>query len=113
MLAALGMQRSGIAGRVIAGLTCLVAAWIAALTYLAKLFPLYGGYEGRASLPAIWKWWTGNPGALLSSVTLVPVPLLFALLFIFLVVLVVLTTTVLKHFVSLFRESAYECERLP
>jgi hypothetical protein len=113
MLAALGMQRSGIAGRVIAGLTCLVAAWIAALTYLAKLFPLYGGYEGRASLPAIWKWWTGNPGALLSSVTLVPVPLLFALLFIFLVVLVVLTTTVLKRFVSLFRESAYECERHP
>jgi hypothetical protein len=113
MLAALGMQRSGIAGRVIAGLTCLVAAWIAALTYLAKLFPLYGGYEGRASLPAIWKWWTGNPGALLSSVTLVPVPLLFALLFIFLVALVVVTTTVLKRFVSLFRESAYECERLP
>lgn len=48
MLAALGMQRNGIAGRVLAGLTCLVSAWIAALTYVAKLFPLYGGYEGRA-----------------------------------------------------------------
>jgi hypothetical protein len=99
MLAALGMQRSGIAGRVIAGLTCLVVAWIAVLTYLAKLFPLYGGYDGRASLPGMWKWWTGNPGALLSSVTLVPVPLLFALLCTFLVVLVIVNASVLKRLV--------------
>jgi hypothetical protein len=98
ILGALGLQRGGIAGRVIAGLTCLVSAWIAALTYVAKLFPLYGGYEGRASLPAIWKWWTGNPGALLSSVTLVPVSVLFVLLLIFLV-LVAVNTTVLKRFV--------------
>jgi hypothetical protein len=99
MLAALGMQRGGIAGRIIAELTCLVAAWIAALTYVAKLFPLYGGYEGRATPPSIWTWWTGNPGALLSSVTLVPVPLLFVLLVVFLVLLVVLNTSVLKRFV--------------
>jgi hypothetical protein len=99
ILAAAGMQRSGIAGRVIAALTCLVVAWIAALTYVAKLFPLYGGYEGRASLPGIWKWWTGNPGALLSSVTLVPVPLLFALLCMFLVVLVTVNASVLKRLV--------------
>jgi hypothetical protein len=113
MLAALGMQRSGIVGRVIAGLTCLVAAWIAALTYLAKLFPLYGGYKGRANLSTIWKWWTANPGALLSSVTLVPVPLLFALLAVFLVLLVAANISVLKRFVSPFRQSAYECERHP
>jgi hypothetical protein len=99
IVAAVGMQRSGIAGRVIGALTCLVAAWIAALTYLAKLFPLYGGYEGRASLPTIWKWWTGNPGRLLSSVTLVPVPLLFVLLFMFLVLLVSVNVSVLKRFV--------------
>ena len=99
ILAALGMQRSGIAGRVIGALTCLMAAWIAALTYLAKLFPLYGGYEGRASLSAVWKWWTSDPGALLSSVTLVPVPVLFVLLSIFLVLLVALNTSVLKRFV--------------
>jgi len=99
LLAVLGLQRSGIAGRVIAGLLCLVAAWIAALTYLAKLFPLYGGYEGRASLPAIWKWWTGNPGGLLSSVTLVPVPLLFALLLVFLVLLISVNARIIKRFV--------------
>ncbi len=99
MLAALAMQRSGIAGRVIAGLTCLVAAWIAALTYLAKLFPLYGGFEGRATLAAVWKWWSGVPGALLSSVTLVPVPLLFGLLFSFLLLLVALNVNLLKRFV--------------
>jgi hypothetical protein len=99
ILGALGMQRSGIAGRVIAGLTCLVAAWVAALTYMAKLFPLYGGYQGRASLAPLWKWWTGNPGTLLSSVTLVPVSVLFALLSIFLVLLVAVNTTLLKRFV--------------
>lgn len=99
MLAALGMQRNGIAGRVIAGLACLVAAWIAALTYVAKLFPLYGGYAGRANLPAMWRWWTGNPSALLSSVTLVPVPLLFTLLSIFLILLVAANTSVLRRFV--------------
>jgi hypothetical protein len=99
MLAALGMQRSGIAGRALAALTCLVAAWIAALTYVAKLFPLYGGFEGRATLPAVWKWWSGNPGALLSSVTLVPVPLLFGLLFSFLVLLVAVNASVVKRFV--------------
>jgi hypothetical protein len=99
MLAAVGMQRGGIGGRVIAVLTGLIAAWIAALTYLAKLFPLYGGYEGRASLPGLWKWWTGNPGALLSSVVLVPVPLLFALLCVFLVVLAVVNASILKRLV--------------
>jgi len=99
MLATLGMQRSGITGRGVAALTGLVAAWIAALTYLAKLFPLYGGFEGRASLPGLWKWWTGNPGALLSSIVLVPVPLLFALLCVFLVVLAVVNASVLKRLV--------------
>jgi hypothetical protein len=106
IVAILGMQRSGITGRVIAGLTCLVAAWIAALTYVAKLFPLYGGFEGRASLPALWKWWTGNPGALLSTVTLVPVFLLFALVCVFLVLLVAVNATVLKQLVSPCPESA-------
>jgi hypothetical protein len=110
ILAALGMQRSGMAGRVIAGCTCLVAAWIAALTYLAKLFPLYGGYEGRANLPGIWNWWTGTPGTLLSSVTLVPVSVLFVLLSIFLFLLVAVNTSVLKRFVSPSQESACECE---
>jgi hypothetical protein len=112
ILAILGMQRSGLAGRVIAGVTCLVAAWIAALTYLAKLFPLYGGFEGRASLPALWKWWSDNPGALLSSVTLVPVSVLFGLLVTFLLLLIALNAAALKNLASPFRGSACECARL-
>jgi hypothetical protein len=50
-------------------------------------------------LPGIWNWWTGTPGTLLSSVTLVPVSVLFLLLSIFLVLLVAVNTSVLKRFV--------------
>ncbi|MGI8962314.1 MAG: hypothetical protein ACR2IV_21665 [Bryobacteraceae bacterium] len=51
------------------------------------------------SVPGLWKWWTGNPGALLSTVTLVPVALLFALLVLFLILLVALNTSVVKRLV--------------
>ncbi|MBV9303295.1 MAG: hypothetical protein JOY62_00595 [Acidobacteriaceae bacterium] len=99
ILACLGLERNGRVGRLVAGVLCVVSAWIAALTYLAKLFPLYGGYQVRATLPEMWKWWTGNPSALLSTTALAPPSVLYALLIGFLALLVALNAAILKKLV--------------
>jgi hypothetical protein len=99
MLVFLGFERNSMLGCILTLITSLVAAWIAALTYVGKLFPLYGGYEGRATVPALWKWWSNNPGALLSTVTLIQPALLFGLLFAFLALLLAVNTMLLKRFV--------------
>ncbi len=97
MLAFLGFARTRRLGRILAAVTSLTAAWIAALTYLGKLFPLYGGYEGRATIPALWHWWSSDPQVLLSTVTLIEPALLFALLLLFLVLLLAVNTILLKR----------------
>ncbi len=99
MLAFLGFERSGMVGSILAWLTAVIAAWIAALTYVAKLFPQYGGFEGRANLPALWNWWTHDPGGLVSSTALVGGPLLFGVLFVYLALLVAANVNLLRSFV--------------
>ena len=90
-LAFLGLQRHVRAGRSLAILMVLTTGWIAIATYLAKLLPFYGGYEGRSTVPAIFHWWTHGPANALSGVVLGPVSLLFLLLGVFLVLLITLT----------------------
>lgn len=95
-LAFLGCERSGLSGRVVAIMIVLTAAWIAIATYLAKLFPMYGGFYGRSTIAAVVNWWRNSPASALSSVVLAPVPLVFFLLFTFLALLITLTVVVCK-----------------
>jgi hypothetical protein len=95
-LAFLGCERSGLPGRVLAVLLVLTSAWIAIGTYVAKLFPMYGGFFGRSTVAAVWNWWRTNPANALSTVSLGPVPLVFFLLFTFLALLITLTVMVCK-----------------
>lgn len=76
-----GLQASGIAGRICATLLCLITAWIAALTYVAKLIPFYAGGISRATLHNVLYWWSGNPVPELKAIMLGPLPLTYALLF--------------------------------
>ncbi len=98
MLAFLGFERGGITGRILAWLTALVGAWIAAVTYVAKLFPQYGGFEGRANVAGIWGWWTHDPNGLLSNTALLAGPLLFGVLIVFLALLVAVNANLLRRF---------------
>ncbi len=97
-LAFLGLQRSGIWGRWFAAFLCLVTAWIAALTYIAKLLPFYGGYSGRSTLPRILNWWRTDWSGALSSVLIAPVPLICALLACFLALLAGVTVFLVARF---------------
>ncbi len=99
-LAFLGLQRSGFAGRMIAAALVLTTAWIAVATYVAKLFPMYGGFYGRSTIPAVVNWWRNSPGAALSSVVLGPLPLVFLFLFTFLAFLITLTVMLLRRMIT-------------
>jgi hypothetical protein len=94
-LACLGMQRVGVFGRALAIAWCLVAAWIASLTYVAKLVPYYGGLIGRSNLSTLWHWWADPRGRLtLSVTTLAPVGVVYALLACFLLILILVTVRI-------------------
>ncbi len=95
-IAFLGLQRSPRAGRFAAIMILFTTGWIAMATYVAKLFPFYGGYRGRATLPAIFHWWTSDPASALSGLVLGPVPLVFCLLAAFIVLLIVVTVTIMR-----------------
>ncbi len=97
-LSFLGLQRTGIWGRVVASLLCVISAWIAALTYVAKLFPFYGGYSGRSTPSQVLGWWRSDWSGALSSVLFTPVPLVCGLLACFLVLLAAVTVFLLVHF---------------
>jgi hypothetical protein len=86
-LAFLGLKRSAALGRALAGWIVLVTAWISAATYVVKLIPLYGGFSGRSTAPALVEWWRHLPAAALSVTILGPLPLVFASLVAFLVLL--------------------------
>jgi hypothetical protein len=91
----LGLQRNGRLGRILAALVVLMSAWIAAVTYVAKFVPFYGGYLGRSTLPALWKWWSGNPAGALTDLALAPLPIVWLLLGLFLATLIAVTWIVL------------------
>lgn len=46
----------------------LLNAYLIDATYLVKLIPQYGGFPaGRASLPALWSWYTADPAAITAN----------------------------------------------
>lgn len=82
-----GLQLSGGLGRVCAILLCLVSAWIAAMTYVAKLFPFYGGALTRSNLRTVLDWWLNNRGWEIEGVALARPAILYCLLCVFLTLL--------------------------
>ena len=52
-LAFLGCLRSSRLGKVVAGALTALFSYVLIATYVVKLIPLYGGYEGRTSLAAL------------------------------------------------------------
>jgi len=91
-----GLERSGMLGRAVAICLCLVGAWIAAVTYVAKLLPFYGGYRGPSTLAGVVHWWSNAPATALRGITLVPVPVVFALTGVFLALLIGVTAVLLR-----------------
>ena len=91
-LACLGLQRSGGIGQILAIAFCLLSAWIAALTYIAKLIPYYGGFIGRSTIGSLWHWWTDRNGhAILGATALASAGVIYLLLICFLATLSLLT----------------------
>jgi hypothetical protein len=93
-LAMLGCQRGGRPGRLLATAMTVLWGYILGATYIAKLFPLYGGFQaGRSTLHDIARWyladWT-RTADILSTTSLAPAPLLFAELLMLLATLLLL-----------------------
>jgi hypothetical protein len=75
-----GLARSRTSGRVVACLVIVLWTYVISATYVAKLLPLYGGYEGSARLGALLRWYgTGSAGEILSTTSLAPASVLYAL----------------------------------
>lgn len=88
----LGLSASGLTGRIVGILLCLISAWIAEMTYVAKLLPLYAGEAfTRSSLHSVWSWWLNHPSDNLQGVVLAPVWVVYALLMAFSLLLAVVT----------------------
>jgi hypothetical protein len=90
-MALLGCQRSGKIGRWLARACIVLWGYILAATYVAKLFPLYGGFAGgRSTLRDIAHWyltgWT-RTSDILSATAMLTAPSLLALLAILLATL--------------------------
>ncbi len=100
-MAMLGCQRSGRVGRWVAGGSVVLWGYILAATYVAKLFPLYGGFAaGRSTLRELGGWylsdWT-RTSDILSTTTMVPATVLWSLLAILLAVLPATVAAVLNY----------------
>ena len=81
-LALLGASRWPGLGRFVASLLALVFGYVLAATYAVKLIPLYGGYEGRASLAGVAMLYGHRLRTLaanLDTVTLAPAAVILAL----------------------------------
>lgn len=91
-LAMLGCQRSGRVGRWIAMASVVLWGYILATTYVAKLFPLYGGFGGgRSTLRDIARWYLSDwprTSDILNTSAMAPASLLVFLLVMVLAALV-------------------------
>ena len=80
--AALGASRRPRVGRFLAAATVIEFGYLMVATYVVKLIPLYGGFQGRTTLANVEKLYTsqlGNLAAGLDTATLAPAAVLFAL----------------------------------
>ncbi len=94
-----GLSLSSWAGRITAGALLIISGWIAVMTYLAKLLPYYGASVTRSNFKTLWAWWRAHPTQDLSTVTLAPPAVIYALLLLF----VLLLSTVTAKLVLLLR----------
>lgn len=88
VLAFRGCAQSRLPGRILAMATVLISAWITIITYVAKLFPLYGSGFQRATIGRVWAWWINHPTEDLSTITLAPPQVLYVLLGALLLILI-------------------------
>lgn len=91
-----GLAQSQRVGRALGAVTVLLVAWITAVTYVAKLFPLYGGDFEPATLMRVWRWWSTHPTQDLATVALAPAPVLYTLLAVLAAVLAVQTMVIVR-----------------
>jgi hypothetical protein len=81
-LALLGASRWPRLGRFVSALLVLLFGYVLAATYAIKLIPLYGGYEGRASLAGLGMLYGHRLRLLtanLDTIALAPAPVIFGL----------------------------------
>jgi len=100
-----GCQRSGRIGRWVATVTLALWGYILAATYVAKLFPLYGGFSGgRSTLRDIARWYQhdwNRTSDILNTVALTPAPWLVTLLTLLLLTLLASLTACLLALLSI------------
>jgi hypothetical protein len=104
VLVFLGCERSGVVGRILGAGLATVSAWVAIATYCMKLIPYYGGFRGRATVPAMWDWWRHAPFEALSTTMLGPSWTIFTMLAVVVIVIGAVTTKVLCGFSNPGRE---------
>jgi hypothetical protein len=61
-----GFSQAGRAGQWLARGTIAVCIYVLALTYFAKLIPLYAGFDGRANLRSLSSLYFQQPAAVLA-----------------------------------------------
>ncbi len=104
LLCFLGLSRWNGAGRWIAIATVLLWAYVAAASWLAKLVPLYGGFEDPHAKPKqLLVWYTHDAAqrdSILSTLCPGPLPLLYILFFAVLCTLPPATVLLIKQLAS-------------
>jgi hypothetical protein len=109
-LTLLGASRGPKLGRFVAAFLVVLFGYVLIATYVAKLIPLYGGYEGRASLPAMAMLYTHGLKMLvtnLNSVLFVPATVVCLLAGITIVLAVAQQVVLIQHlFARMERRSA-------
>ena len=87
-----GLAAGAVPGRIVAILLCLISGWIAEMTYVAKLLPLYaGGTYTRSTWHSVWSWWLSNPTQDLQGIVLAPVWVVYWLVGLFSFLLAIVT----------------------
>jgi hypothetical protein len=90
-----GLSLTATAGRIIAAALSMIAAWIAAMTYIAKLLPYYGAAVTRSNIRTLWAWWSTHPTQDLNTVTLAPPAVVYSLLTLLIILLAIVTAKVI------------------
>jgi hypothetical protein len=113
----LGCQRSLRIGRWVAVCATVLWGYVLAATYLAKLFPLYGGFSrGRTTLSEVLAWYASSWHAtcdILDTTALAPAAVLAILLVCVLATLAILLPVMVRRIfrssIATFGESAKAC----
>ncbi len=98
VLSFLGLQRAAPAGRICGTVLCLLSAWIAAVTYVAKLLPGYASGFGRSTVRSVVEWWVSDAARRdLQTVALAPTGVVYTALVVFLLLLAWVTPLALRR----------------